>query len=141
MAEASRFIRFLPDKALKEFMLSECLRLIDDKFSVDVLIHPDSISDKYVKYGLFDGLDLIGFAVVNVEEDSTALARLYVKPEARRSGAGTMLLNASKPSHLLCNSENKSALTFYDKNGYVVTTPEDSYFHILESKGEVTCEI
>lgn len=114
-------------------MSEECLKLDNDSMSIDVLIHPDAITAKFVKYGLYEGLELIGFAVVNIEEDSTALARLYVSPKYRRTGAGTMLMDAAKPSHLCCNSKNKIALSFYNKNGFNVITPEDSYFHVLET--------
>ena len=131
--EPIRHVGFLTIEGLKEFMVSECLKPDQDSNSTDVLLHPEALTENFVRYGLYDNLELIGFAVVEIKEDTVSLARLYVTPSKRRTKAGTLLLEAAKPTHLCCYSKNKRALSFYKENGFRIITPEDSFFHILEN--------
>ena len=134
--EPIRYIGFLTIEGLKEFMVSECLKPEQDSNSTDVLLHPDALTENFVRYGLYDNLELIGFAVVEIKEDTVSLARLYVTPSKRRTKAGTLLLEAAKPTHLCCYSKNERALSFYKENGFKIITPEDSFFHILENSDD-----
>lgn len=135
--ESIRRIGFLTIDGLKEFMIEECLKPDQDSNSTDVLLHPEALTENFVRYGLYDNLDLIGFAVVEIKEDTVSLARLYVTPSKRRTGAGTLLLEAAKPTHLCCYSKNERALSFYKELGFKIITPEDSFFHILENVDEL----
>jgi ribosomal protein S18 acetylase RimI-like enzyme len=76
---------------------------------------------------------IVATATVRLEGDVAVLDRLYVAPDAQRSGLGTRLLDACVALHrgaremrLEVEPRNEGAVRFYSRHGFVVTgaTPD-----------------
>lgn len=70
---------------------------------------------------------LLGMAAFAVRDATGTLFRLYIDPEAQRTGVGTALLHRAEGDMSACGAtrvmleSSLAALAFYEKHGYAVT--------------------
>jgi ribosomal-protein-alanine acetyltransferase len=81
--------------------------------------------------------EAIGFAIARILVDDAELLLISVRPEHRRSGCASTLLNAlierlaelaKTPLHLEVRSSNATAIAFYEARGFVRSGLRKNYY-------------
>ena len=93
------------------------------------------IEDNVVFWGLEQDGQLLGVMGIQDKGDVTLIRHAYVRTRARKQGIGTRLLRhlesvTEKPILIGTWAEASWAISFYEKNGYILLTEEEKN-HLL----------
>jgi tRNA threonylcarbamoyl adenosine modification protein YeaZ/ribosomal-protein-alanine acetyltransferase len=97
----------------------------------------DALRSGYLCLAAREGDALVGFAVARTLVDDAELLLIAVRPEHRRGGCATLLVNAllvrlremgKTPLHLEVRASNASAIAFYEARGFARTGQRKNYY-------------
>jgi ribosomal-protein-alanine acetyltransferase len=97
----------------------------------------DALRAGYLCFVAHERGEAIGFAIARILVDDAELLLISVRPDYRRSGCATALLNATidrlralgkTPLHLEVRASNSSAIAFYESRGFVRSGLRRNYY-------------
>lgn len=121
----------LKEEELKTLMIAERQRItlnpnLDTRDNISLLDTNEELFQLNFLIGLFDNKEFIGFCIIP-KYAKTILCRIYLKPEYRRLGIGSIAIKKLNIYQLSCLTTNLNALKFYESIGFKEVT-RSKYF-------------